>query len=263
MNSIREPAVAGLMYPGNAVDLRREIQRLLDNAPPTAPTGPIKAIIVPHAGYAYSGAAAAAAYSTLRSQAGTIRRVVLIGTAQRRILHELAIIGVRFFRTPLGDVAQEPKTLYRLLRLPQISCLDSAHWKEHCLEVQLPFLQCLFNKFTVVPILAGDGHVDAIAEVLEQLWGDRETLIVVSDHHQQQWNYATAPYRSTGPAGGAASLACPIGNSAVVQALRLVAGQHGIHAYPCPVVQKPADRESLLYQSWILHQDTTSARSLA
>ncbi len=176
--SIRPPAVAGMFYPSDDELLADEIYALLQAAP--TPTGPCpKALIVPHAGYMFSGPTAAAAYVRLR-QPNQIRRVVLIGPCHRVAIAGLAIPSVEGFSTPLGTVPLDMVALRQLDDLPQVALSDEAHALEHSLEVQLPFLQTALEKYALVPLLVGDASPEAVEEVLERLWGGDETLIVVS-----------------------------------------------------------------------------------
>lgn len=194
MNTVRQPAVAGLFYPANPEDLRSDINDYLDQAKPAAVPGQVKAIIVPHAGYVYSGAIAAAAYAALKPQTETIKRVILIGPAHRLSLRGMALISVQYFRTPLGDVAQNHNAMVALQRLPYIHFVNSAHWQEHSLEVQLPFLQTVLKQFDVVPILVGDATSEEVADALKTVWGGQETLIVISSDLSQNQDYETAQY---------------------------------------------------------------------
>jgi AmmeMemoRadiSam system protein B len=202
MNSVRQPAVAGLFYPGNARELSTEVKQYLRAARASQSHKPAlspKALIVPHAGYIYSGSTAAKAYVTLCEQADSIERVVLLGPAHRVRLSGLAITDVHFFQTPLGDIPIDLASNRLLLNTPQIQVMDAAHWQEHCLEVQLPFLQTVLNKFTLVPVLIGDTSAAAVSHVLDVLWGGPETLIVISSDLSHYHNYSTAQYldRST------------------------------------------------------------------
>ena len=182
------PAVAGLFYPAESGALQQMVDGFLAAANP----GPHpKAIIVPHAGYIYSGAIAASAY--IRVPAG-VARVVLIGPAHRVLLRGLAGSSATFWRTPLGDVPVETP-----VGLP---VNDAAHEQEHSLEVQLPFLQTILDEFTVIPLVAGDASAERVAEVLDSLWGGSETLIVVSSDlsHYESYETARAMDRSTAEA---------------------------------------------------------------
>lgn len=178
LSSVRPPAVAGMFYPSDDEVLADEIHALLRAAP--APTGQCpKALIVPHAGYMFSGSTAAAAYARLQ-QPNRIHRVVLIGPCHRVAIAGLAIPSVEAFATPLGIVPLDQAAMRQLDDLPQVAVNDASHALEHSLEVQLPFLQATLGSYKLVPLLVGDANPEAVAEVLERLWGGDETLIVVS-----------------------------------------------------------------------------------
>ena len=198
MKSVRQAAVAGLFYPDNAEELARDIQQYLDQAASSCASPP-KAIIVPHAGYIYSGSTAAIAYASIRPLAKQISRVVLLGPAHRVHLRGMALPAVDYFETPLGTVAIDSGAIQQLLTLPQVQIMDAAHWQEHSLEVQLPFLQSVLDKFSLVPIVVGDATGSEAMQVLDMLWDGPETLIVVSSDLSHYHDYSTAQYidRST------------------------------------------------------------------
>jgi len=176
---VRLPAVAGTFYPRRAGELRDEVARLLAAAP--APRGPRpKALVVPHAGYVYSGPVAASAYATLRAPGPAIERVVMIGPAHRFAVAGLALPEASAFRTPLGEVPVDEAGVHRALAMPGVARSAAAHALEHSLEVQLPFLQVLLPRFSLVPLAAGGAGPAQVAAVLEALWGGAETLVVVS-----------------------------------------------------------------------------------
>jgi len=178
MTMIREPAVAGSFYPGEAGQLDRAVASLLRDA--HAASGPApKALIVPHAGYIYSGPVAASAYARLGAYRNRYRRVVLIGPGHRVPVAGVALSGADVFRTPLGDVPLDTNAIAALAS-PHARVFDHAHVFEHSLEVQLPFLQTVLGDFALVPIVVGDAAVETVADVLDQLWDGPETLIVVS-----------------------------------------------------------------------------------
>lgn len=179
MSRIRPPAVAGSFYPAEPRQLVHEVQRLLADVRTTAGLVP-KALIVPHAGYVYSGAIAATAYATLRPLATRIRRVVLLGPTHRVAVRGLALPDVDAFATPLGQIMLDTRTMQELARWPQIVVSEAAHAQEHSLEVQLPFLQTVLPDFTLVPLAVGIASEEEVAAVLEAVWGGDETLIVIS-----------------------------------------------------------------------------------
>jgi AmmeMemoRadiSam system protein B len=194
MSELRAPAVAGYFYPGEAAELRATIMQMLDAAPAYQGPRP-KAIIVPHAGYVYSGPVAATAYASLRPWCEQITRVVLLGPAHRVGFHGLAASSAKAFRTPLGDISLDSETLSQLNELPQLTILDQAHAMEHSLEVQLPFLQCLLGEFKLLPLVVGEASATEVAEVLEQVWGDEKTLIVISSDLSHYHDYDSARQR--------------------------------------------------------------------
>jgi len=176
---IRAPAVAGLFYPGDATELREVVSEYLSQAPTTA--GPIpKALIVPHAGYVYSGVIAAAAYSQLVHLRRQIRRIVLLGPSHRVYLRGMAVPAAEVFQTPLGRVPVDRVLKSRLLEHEQVIESDAPHASEHSLEVQLPFLQVMFDDFTLLPVALGAVSPPAVAAALADVWGDEETLVLVS-----------------------------------------------------------------------------------
>jgi AmmeMemoRadiSam system protein B len=170
-----------MFYPGAPPALQASVRALLDAAPRLAAdaTWP-KALIVPHAGYIYSGPIAASAYARLVPGRSLIRRVVLLGPVHRVPISGLALPGADSFVTPLGAVAIDAEAAARLRTLPQVGESEAAHSLEHSLEVQLPFLQTILEEFTLVPLAVGDASPSEVAEVIERVWGGTETLIVVS-----------------------------------------------------------------------------------
>jgi len=140
----------------------------------------VKALIVPHAGYRYSGAIAASAYATLRPLAARIRRVVLLGPTHRVAVRGLALPAATTFSTPLGEIKLDTDAMHELARLPQVVVSDAVHAQEHSLEVQLPFLQTVLQDFKLVPLAVGDASAEEVAAALEAVWGGAETLIVIS-----------------------------------------------------------------------------------
>ena len=181
MPSIRNAAVAGLFYPGEPRALAAEVEDLLAGAGEPQPRlGFPKALIVPHAGYIYSGPVAAHAYEELVAARGTVRRVVMLGPVHRVPVRGLAVPAAHAFATPLGTVPVDQEALATVRGLPQVVQNDAAHALEHALEVQLPFLQRQLGEFSLVPFAVGMASVQDVAEVIERLWGGRETLVVLS-----------------------------------------------------------------------------------
>ena len=180
MSTTRPAAVAGLFYPDNPTELKRTVTDLLADARGEASLHAPKALIVPHAGYVYSGAVAASAYARLGGLRGRIRRVVLLGPTHRVPVRGLALPEADRFATPLGEVQLDRAGMQAIAGLPQVVRSAAAHQMEHSLEVQLPFLQQVLGDFQLLPLAVGDATAAEVAEVLETVWGGDETLIVIS-----------------------------------------------------------------------------------
>ncbi len=176
--TVREPAVAGMFYPADPDELRTQIEGFLADAESPKGISP-KAVIVPHAGTIYSGPIAASAYA--RIQPDGIERVVLLGPSHRVLLRGLAASSAEFWRTALGDVPLE--------RMDVVAVNDSAHEREHSLEVQLPFLQTVLGEFKLIPLVVGDATQEEVADVLAELWGGPETLVVISSDLSHYMSY--------------------------------------------------------------------------
>ena len=181
MPTVRPSAVAGAFYPASPVILSQDVDQLLASVTGRRgkPQQP-KALIVPHAGYIYSGQTAANAYALIRPYAHQIRRVVLLGPTHRVAVNGLALPSVQFFSTPLGTIKLDQAACQQLQQLPQVVVNDAAHAAEHSLEVQLPFLQKILGHFSLVPLAVGNASTEEVAAVLNLLWGGPETLILIS-----------------------------------------------------------------------------------
>lgn len=191
--SVRAAAVAGSFYPADPDTLHMQLTEMLGAAMPLETlAAPPKALIVPHAGYMYSGPVAATAYSSLGATREQIRRVVLLGPCHRIAVRGMALPASLQFDTPLGALEVDRDHWQALQRDPDVIVSDAAHALEHSLEVQLPFLQTTLEHFTLIPILVGMADPAAVARVLETLWGGPETLIVVSSDLSHYQTYQQA-----------------------------------------------------------------------
>ncbi|MDU0347854.1 AmmeMemoRadiSam system protein B, partial [Actinomyces sp. MRS3W] len=182
MKTVRRAAVAGSFYPGDPRALTRMLDELLTEARSTAPSdAPVpKAIIVPHAGYIYSGPMAARAYTRLEAGRGHISRVILLGPTHRVPVRGLALPDAEQLATPLGLVPVDAAGCELAAGLPGVCVAGEVHAEEHSLEVQLPFLQTVLGPVPVVPLAVGTAPARMVADVLGVLWGGPETLIVIS-----------------------------------------------------------------------------------
>jgi AmmeMemoRadiSam system protein B len=186
----RQPAVAGTFYPANPIQLHQMLDSYLNEAENNAKTP--KAIIVPHAGYIYSGPIAATAYARLKKAHDLITRVVIIGPSHRVAFKGLAVSKAQAFITPLGSITVDREATATIAKLPFVDYLEEAHTHEHSLEVHLPFLQEMLDDFKIVPIVAGDASPEQVSQVIDALWGGDETLIVISSDLSHYHEYAIA-----------------------------------------------------------------------
>lgn len=171
MTRTRAARVADTFYPGDSERLAATVDALLGRVTVGSGARP-KAIVVPHAGYVYSGPVAATAYAQLPGDPR--RRVLLIGPSHFTPLVGVAASGAQSWQTPLGDVAVDPPPAGAAVD-------DAAHAQEHALEVQLPFLQrVLGSGVRILPLAVGDGDPEAAADVLDEIWTDPDVLVVCS-----------------------------------------------------------------------------------
>lgn len=238
MQHLRRPAVAGTFYPDQSLTLSRKVKELINAAPFSEGTDAAvpKALIVPHAGYIYSGATAALAYARLAPARNKIKRVVLLGPVHRVPVRGLALAGATLFSTPLGDIEVDQEAVMALAGMPQVVVSAPAHAQEHSLEVQLPFLQSVLDDFKLLPLAVGDATPDEVAQVLEVLWGGPETLIVVSSDLSHYLPYAAAQEIDSHTAARIVACDPTIGHDQAcgatpVNGLLLAARRHGLKAH--------------------------------
>jgi MEMO1 family protein len=204
---VRPPTVAGFFYPSDPDELAVSIKACFDDAVrPTEGAAPPKALVVPHAGYVYSGPIAATGYLRLAPVAETVRRVVLLGPSHRVPLHGLAVSGAEAFATPLGLVPVDDDARRVALAHDDVRLDDAPHAMEHSLEVQVPFLQTVLDRFELLPLVVG--HVDAVtvAEVIGALGGGAETLVVISSDLSHYEPYRVAQERDRHTAAAVVAL---------------------------------------------------------
>lgn len=194
--SVRPMAVAGFFYPDHDLALHQMVSGFLTSARSEAfanqQSSPPKAIIVPHAGYIYSGQSAAEAYHAIQPWASRYSRVVLLGPSHRVAFNGVAVPSCDAFETPLGRVPLDSQAIAALAEMPGVISSDRAHAQEHSLEVQLPFLQETLKAFQLLPIVVGNASPETVRQVLQTVWGGDETLIVISSDLSHYHDYATA-----------------------------------------------------------------------
>jgi len=194
--SVRPPAVAGAFYPGTAQDLRRDVEKMLGSAEDIVPD--VRAAIVPHAGYIYSGPTAARAFRSLEGK--KIGRIFLLGPSHRMAFSGAALPakGIAAFSTPLGEVALDGEVVEELRKSALFSGPSRAHDGEHSLEVQLPFLQIVCPEARIVPILIGAstarGDLEKMARALAEFTGEGTVVIASSDFTHHGASYGWAPF---------------------------------------------------------------------
>jgi AmmeMemoRadiSam system protein B len=193
MGTVRPAAVAGTFYPAEPAALRRTITDLLDAASPPLIDVTPRMVIVPHAGYVYSGPVAAFAYRLL--VASPANRVVLVGPAHFVTFSGMAIPGVDALETPLGGVPIDPALTAAAEADPDVTRNDPAHRDEHSLEVQLPFLQTVLPSFTVLAMLTATVRPERVAEVLDGLLDEENVIAVVSSDLSHYLTYRAARVR--------------------------------------------------------------------
>lgn len=174
----RDPIVAGSFYPQSPDELKDQLAILLTQQPATDVLP--KALIVPHAGYYYSGKIAAGAYSYLKNHRDEIHRVILLGPSHQIPLRDCALPSHDAFDTPLGSVAVDRGNCQHLLDLNLARQSDLAHQWEHSLEVQLPFLQYLLKDFELIPVVVGCENPAEVSEMLAAVYQPQGCLVVIS-----------------------------------------------------------------------------------
>ena len=198
---IRPPAVDSMFYPGDTAELKSVVQKYLNNAGleenvsylKTKTIGELRILIVPHAGYIYSGKIAACAYHFLQENQKRFKHVLLLGPAHRIWLDGAAFPEADAFETPLGEIALDKELKEKILEeFSWISVSDEAHAEEHCLEVQLPFLQETLNEFKLLPLVVGETETELLASLIKQFSEYHESLIVISTDLSHFHDYQTA-----------------------------------------------------------------------
>ena len=192
---IRASILQGTWYPADPDTLKRVVQRHLSSADVPACKGRIQALVAPHAGYRYSGPVAAHAFRMLRDQA--VERVVLIGPSHQWGFNGVSVSDHAAYETPLGRVPVDRKAARRLRESHEaIGFVPQAHAREHSLEIQLPFLQCVLDSFTIVPVIMGRQDrrtCSLLATGLERVLRDGvPTLLVASTDLSHYHNDARA-----------------------------------------------------------------------
>ena len=194
MSRIRQPAVAGNFYPAEAA----ELQAWLAELPPSEPLEfyPPRMLLLPHAGYYYSGKLAALGVNQLATH--HYRRVILLCPAHRVALRGVALPAAdcEAFTTLLGEIKLERETLVKLAQQADVHCSELAHRDEHAIEVQLPLLQHRLGEFQLIPLVVGECSDKWLCNLLRPLVND-QTLLVISSDLSHYLSYQEARYRDS------------------------------------------------------------------
>ena len=182
-DKIRPSSIAGTYYPADKYILERDISLLLENAPEVKLPRPIRAIIVPHAGYFYSGGVAARAYRQIMEQKYDV--AVVIAPAHQEQYDFISIYPGRGLHTPLGDLPLEMSIIEKLTFLhPDIRLSEQGYQAgESGLEVQLPFLKWTQDSIHIVPLMLGEQSerlMQILIDILPQLLQDKNCLLIAS-----------------------------------------------------------------------------------
>lgn len=181
MEKIRPAAVAGMFYPAGRYDLESEVRLLLSATDTGETTEDVTALIVPHAGYVYSGKTAASAYNKIQNK--NYKTIIIISPSHREYFQGISVYDGDAYSTPLGNISVN-KEKRRMLTSSQETIFvgHKGHGREHALEVQLPFLQVLLQDFTIVPVVIGDQHKTYNYELGRRLADicDDSTLVIAS-----------------------------------------------------------------------------------
>ena len=178
--TVRPPAVAGAFYPADPLRLETDVRHYLASAAPLDLDFRLRILIVPHAGYVYSGPVAATGYQLVEAM-DNLRRIVMFGPSHYVWFTGLALPAAELLETPLGTVAVDVDAATRVAGNPLVTVSAEAHEREHSLEVQLPFLQVVSPGIPVVPLLTGDVHPVGAADAVESILDDETLLVVSSD----------------------------------------------------------------------------------
>ena len=195
MTSVPPAAVAGVFYVDHPDPLRHDVRGFLRQAalPDSGKRPAPKAVIAPHAGYPYSGPVAGFAYATVVALRERIKRIVLLGPSHRVYVEGIAASTADGFATPLGSVRIDQDTVGDLVgELGFVHYSDEAHALVHSLEVQLPFVQDIFEDLAILPFAVGEAAPIQVQALLERLWGGDETLIVISSDLSHYRGYEAA-----------------------------------------------------------------------
>jgi AmmeMemoRadiSam system protein B len=199
-NNTRAPVVAWQFYPGDAKILQQTVDEFVGAAPQEPVADRVFGLIVPHAGYRYSGAVAGKAYATVLGQSDRFTRAVILAPSHTVGLDGVALAPYSGLQTPLGTVDVDREACSELERVAKGIVVDSvqAHAREHSLEVQLPFLQTVLPLTKIVPAVCGQMNCRRIwqaADAFVSLWDEQTLWVVSSDFTHYGFSFGYVPFR--------------------------------------------------------------------
>ncbi|MEE8331278.1 MAG: AmmeMemoRadiSam system protein B [Acidimicrobiia bacterium] len=206
MGSVRAPAVAGTFYPADAATLSAAVDDLLASGDPAPIDVDPMLLIVPHAGYVYSGPVAATAYRLLATMPEPPRRLVMVGPSHFVAVSGVATPNTRGLETPLGIVEVDAELAAAAEAHPAVAPGPAAHAREHSLEVQLPFLQRALGELTVLPLLTGEATPQEVAAVLDEAVDTEGVMGLISTDLSHYLDAATARRRDASTAAAVVEL---------------------------------------------------------
>ncbi len=183
---VRQPAVAGMFYPGDEKTLKAKINGFLEKVDTAEFEGNLKMVIAPHAGYEYSGGVAAYSFKAVqeaKNNGQNFKTVILIGPSHHHWFEGVSIFPKGYYQTPLGKVKVNQELAEKIIKEDKrFHYEESAHIKEHCLEVEIPFLQSILGDFEIVPIITGETSNDTLESLAKTLvkYIDEDSLVVIS-----------------------------------------------------------------------------------
>lgn len=200
---IRPASVSGMFYPNDLTELRNQLHGFYrdamnimnmdaaaldkiaaekkDTALSSSADFP-KVIIAPHAGYVYSGDCAARGFVQWYQHRDRIKRIISFGPSHRMFVDGVACPTSDVWQTPVGGVMIDQPSIKRLMnaQMDIVKCDDTPHALEHSIEVHVPFMQSLFQRFLLLPFVVGRVDVNKLTQLMEYLWGDEDTVFVIS-----------------------------------------------------------------------------------
>ncbi|MCE5347430.1 MAG: AmmeMemoRadiSam system protein B [Bacteroidales bacterium] len=198
----RQPVAAGRFYPADKETLVKDLHMFFESCKKSPDNWNVRAIISPHAGYIYSGKIAASAFSAI-SRSTVYKNIFIIGSSHIMAFDGASVYNSGDFITPIGKVAVNKEIANKLISENKVFSFPTrAHLQDHCLEVQIPFIQYYFTKQPpIVPIIIGTSNVNTVKKIAEALkpWFIPENLFIISSDfsHYPPYKEANETDRST------------------------------------------------------------------